>query len=93
MFSHVTFQGNSPQPQASSSKSRRNFSPQAYTASQHDNDQLQPGQEWFLNGGATNYVPSDLSNICIQSNYKGKDKLVVGNDYSIPILHILVKQS
>lgn len=43
-------------------------------------------QEWFLDRGATHHVTSDLNNI--KSDYKGMNKLVVGNDTSLPILHI-----
>ena len=48
----------------------------------------QTNQEWYLDSGATNHVTSDLSNLNIQADYKGKNKLIVGNGSSLPILHI-----
>ncbi|KAL5855319.1 hypothetical protein ACOSQ4_005121 [Xanthoceras sorbifolium] len=43
---------------------------------------------WYADSGATNYVTSDLSNLSIQSEYKGGEKLAVGNGQQPYISHI-----
>ena len=43
---------------------------------------------WFLDSGATNHVSAELNNLSSRSDYKGKEKLVVGNDSELNIKHI-----
>ncbi|XXG44345.1 hypothetical protein AAC387_Pa01g4176 [Persea americana] len=38
-------------------------------------------QNWFADSGATTHVTNDLQHLSIHSNYEGKDKLAVGNDF------------
>ncbi|PON52187.1 hypothetical protein TorRG33x02_309150 [Trema orientale] len=34
---------------------------------------------WYIDSGATNLITSDLSNLTLQNDYKGKEKIIVGN--------------
>ena len=45
-------------------------------------------QNWYVDSGATNHVTSDLQNLSIQQDYKGKGKLTVGNGSQLNISHI-----
>ena len=47
-----------------------------------------PEPAWYLDSGATNHVTSQLDNLSIKSNYKGKAKLAVGNGSLLTISHI-----
>ena len=43
---------------------------------------------WYLDSGATNHITSDINNLSIRSNYKGTDKLIVGNGHKLDISHV-----
>lgn len=45
-------------------------------------------QAWYIDSGATNHITSNLNNLAVLENYKDKEKVVVGNGNSIPILNI-----
>ena len=46
-------------------------------------------QAWYMDSGATNHVTTDAQNLSTKVDYKGKDKLTVGNGYKLPISHIV----
>lgn len=43
---------------------------------------------WYMDSGATNHVIAELDNIDINTTYKGKKKLMVGNGKYLNITHI-----
>ena len=43
---------------------------------------------WFLDSGATHHITTDSSNLASKNDYKGKEKLVIGNDSKLHISHI-----
>ena len=43
---------------------------------------------WLLDSGATNHVTAELDNLTLQTDYKGKGKLAVGNGSLLSISHI-----
>ena len=43
---------------------------------------------WYVDSGATSHVTADLDNLSINSEYKGKGKLYVGNGNSLTISHV-----
>ena len=43
---------------------------------------------WYVDSGATNYIIDDMHNISHKSDYKGNDKLSVGNGAKLNISHI-----
>ncbi|PON63538.1 hypothetical protein PanWU01x14_130120, partial [Parasponia andersonii] len=43
---------------------------------------------WYIDSGATDHIASDLANLTILSDYKGKEKVTVGNGITLPISHI-----
>ena len=46
-------------------------------------------QNWYVYSGTTNdHVTADLQNLSIQQDYKGKDKLIVGNGSQLNSSHI-----
>lgn len=40
---------------------------------------------WYLDSGATHYVTNDLNNLLIKLEFKGGEKLVVGNGKTLAI--------
>ena len=40
-----------------------------------------------MDSGATNHITTDLSNLSLQHDYKGKEKIFVGNRQSLSISH------
>ncbi|KAL5746553.1 hypothetical protein ACOSP7_027699 [Xanthoceras sorbifolium] len=45
-------------------------------------------QAWYPDSGATNHVTSDLNNLSTHSEYKGNDRLAVGNGQQLNRSHI-----
>ncbi|KAL5845753.1 hypothetical protein ACOSQ3_009277 [Xanthoceras sorbifolium] len=45
-------------------------------------------QSWYANSGATNHVTSNLGNLSVQAEYRGNDRLDVGNRQRLNISHI-----
>ncbi|KAL5851272.1 hypothetical protein ACOSQ3_006390 [Xanthoceras sorbifolium] len=43
---------------------------------------------WYVDSGATNHITPDFSNLSINNEYKGADRLAVGNGQKLPISHI-----
>ena len=43
---------------------------------------------WYMDSGATIHVTSELDNLSISSDYKGKAKLCVGDGNAFPISHV-----
>ncbi|KAL5778583.1 hypothetical protein ACOSQ2_009320 [Xanthoceras sorbifolium] len=43
---------------------------------------------WFVDSGATNHITSDLNNLSLKSEYKGNDRLAVGNGQLLPISNV-----
>ena len=41
-----------------------------------------------MDSGATNHNTADLNNLSLQNDYKGKDKITVGNGHTLSISHI-----
>ena len=41
-----------------------------------------------MDNGATNHITSNINNLSIQVDYKGKDKMIIGRGFSLNILHI-----
>ena len=53
--------------------------PQAYVASPATvND-----PSWYVDSGATDHVTADLNNFSLRADYKGKEKLTIGNGNSV----------
>lgn len=50
--------------------------------------QIQLGKAWYLDSGATNHVTSEMQNLSTRNDYKGKEKLIVGNGSTLNISHI-----
>ncbi|KAL5845766.1 hypothetical protein ACOSQ3_009290 [Xanthoceras sorbifolium] len=46
-------------------------------------------QSWYANSGATNHVTSNLGNLSVQAEYRGNDRLDVGNRQRLNISHIV----
>lgn len=42
---------------------------------------------WYTNSGATNHVTATLDNLTLQIDYKGNEKLMVGNGSHLAITH------
>ncbi|KAL5834363.1 hypothetical protein ACOSQ4_013860 [Xanthoceras sorbifolium] len=42
---------------------------------------------WYVDGGATNHVISDLNNLHLQAGYKGNNRLAIGNGQQLQISH------
>jgi histone deacetylase 1/2 len=57
---------------------------QAYYAS---SDQNYGDSAWYMDSGASNHVTSDMCNLSIQEDYKGSDRLSVGNGSQLDIKH------
>ena len=50
----------------------------------------------YVDSGATNHITADLNNLSLQNDFKGKDKITVGNGHTLSISHtrsILVSSS
>ncbi|KAL5756685.1 hypothetical protein ACOSP7_021123 [Xanthoceras sorbifolium] len=45
-------------------------------------------QPWYADSGATNHVTSDLGNLSVQADYRGNDRLTVGNGQQLNISQI-----
>ena len=45
-------------------------------------------EAWCMDSGATNHVTADAQNLLTKADYKGKDKLTVGNGSKLTISHI-----
>ena len=45
-------------------------------------------QAWYVDSGATNHVTANLNNLSVRSEYKGNDKLYVGNGNQLKISHV-----
>lgn len=45
-------------------------------------------QTWYADSGATSHMTNDLQNLSIHSNYKGKEKVAVGNGQGLHISNI-----
>ncbi|PON73930.1 hypothetical protein PanWU01x14_054800, partial [Parasponia andersonii] len=43
---------------------------------------------WYLDSGDTNHVTADLNNLYVKSDYKGKEKLLVGNSSKLSTSHV-----
>ena len=43
---------------------------------------------WYVESGATNHITADLNNLSLQRDYKGKDKITVGNGHTLRISHV-----
>ena len=43
---------------------------------------------WYMDSGATSHVTSELGNLSISSDYKGKNKLCVGDVKALTISHV-----
>ncbi|KAL5758821.1 hypothetical protein ACOSP7_021432 [Xanthoceras sorbifolium] len=43
---------------------------------------------WYVDSGATNHITPDFNNLSINSEYKGTNRLAVGNGQKLPISHI-----
>lgn len=66
------------------SSSQNNTVPQAFVVTASTvND-----PSWYVDSGATAHVTADLANLSLSSDYKGKEKLTVGNGNSLPISHV-----
>ncbi|PON91412.1 Zinc finger, CCHC-type, partial [Trema orientale] len=76
----LSFQGDS----SSSSTPQANQANQAFVTT---NTAVNDGA-WYMDSGATNHVTADLSNLALQADYKGKEKLAVGNGSQLSISHI-----
>ena len=50
--------------------------------------QIDESPTWHVDSGATNHNTADLNNLSLQSGYKGKDKVIVGNGSKLSISHI-----
>ncbi|KAL5766826.1 hypothetical protein ACOSP7_017443 [Xanthoceras sorbifolium] len=42
---------------------------------------------WYIDSGATNHITADLNNLSLKNEYKGNEKLAVGNGNLLPISH------
>ncbi|KAL5856782.1 hypothetical protein ACOSQ3_004240 [Xanthoceras sorbifolium] len=45
-------------------------------------------QSWYVDSGATNHITADMNNLSMRSEYRGKEKLIVGNGNQLTISHI-----
>ncbi|KAL5756412.1 hypothetical protein ACOSQ2_021158 [Xanthoceras sorbifolium] len=45
-------------------------------------------QAWYVDSGATNHAAAYLNNLSIKNEYRGKDKLIVGNGNHLYIFNI-----
>lgn len=43
---------------------------------------------WYVDSGATNHITADLNNLALRTDYKGKEKFLVGNGQSLHISHV-----
>ena len=43
---------------------------------------------WYVDSGATNHIIADMKNLCLTADYKGKQKLMVGNGKIRDITHV-----
>ncbi|KAL5767263.1 hypothetical protein ACOSQ2_014046 [Xanthoceras sorbifolium] len=43
---------------------------------------------WYVDGGATNHITSDIGNMFIISEFRGQDKLTVDNGVALDIAHV-----
>lgn len=80
----ISFHGNTNGTDTGFQHGQSHTSGQAYLAS--SNTVADPA--WYMDSGATNHVTPDAHNLTTKSDYKGKDKLVVGNGSKLPISHI-----
>lgn len=42
---------------------------------------------WYADSGATNHVTAEMENLQFNTEYKGKEKLMMGNDRCLTITH------
>ncbi|KAL5843241.1 hypothetical protein ACOSQ4_009199 [Xanthoceras sorbifolium] len=42
---------------------------------------------WYIDSGATNHITANLNNLSVKNEYKGNERLVVGNGNLLPISH------
>lgn len=68
-----SFQGRQPPPQLATM-------PASFNAPSEHN--------WYADTGATNHITNDLSNLSIQANYQGKDKVAIGNGQGLFRSHV-----
>ena len=54
-----------------------------FVASSHTVDD----SSWYMDSGATNHITANLNNLSLQNDYKGKEKIIVGNGNSLSISH------
>ncbi|KAL5735772.1 hypothetical protein ACOSP7_030228 [Xanthoceras sorbifolium] len=45
-------------------------------------------QSWYVDSGATNHIITDMNNLSMRSEYRGKEKLIVGDGNQLTISHI-----
>ncbi|KAL5751167.1 hypothetical protein ACOSP7_025770 [Xanthoceras sorbifolium] len=45
------------------------------------------GPTWYIDSGATNHITADLNNLSVKNEYKGNERLAVGNGNLLPISH------
>ncbi|KAL5794815.1 hypothetical protein ACOSP7_003409 [Xanthoceras sorbifolium] len=43
---------------------------------------------WYMDSGATNHITSDFNNLGSNTEYKGQERLAVGNGHTLPISSI-----
>ncbi|KAL5834537.1 hypothetical protein ACOSQ4_014034 [Xanthoceras sorbifolium] len=43
---------------------------------------------WYMDSGATNHITPDFNNLVISNEYKGQERVAVGNGHKIPISYI-----
>ncbi|KAL5831806.1 hypothetical protein ACOSQ4_017160 [Xanthoceras sorbifolium] len=43
---------------------------------------------WYVDSGATNHITPDFNNLSFSNEYKGAERLAVGNGHTLPISHV-----
>ena len=80
----ISFIGNSESELSQIRNAQGDGQHQAYIAS----PETVMDSNWHMGSGATNHITANLNDLTIKDNYRGKEKLTVGNGQNLDIKHV-----